>query len=90
VESIRLICRQHLVLVLAMKPEGAQPLFLNADVQSTDGLYRELGGHVLWQKLKQVEKDLSRYGVRLAQAEHERLSAEAVSQYIQIKQKQLI
>ena len=90
VEAVRLICRQHLVLVMTMKPEGAQPLFTNARVEQLDDVYRALGGHALWQKLRGVEKDLARHGVRMVQAPHERLAADLVSQYMEIKAKQLI
>ncbi len=89
-ESVRLICRQHLVLVMAMKPEGAQSLFTNAEAHELDDVYRALGGHALWQKLRGVEKDLSRHGVRMVQAGHERMAADLVSQYMEIKAKQLI
>jgi uncharacterized protein (DUF58 family) len=89
-DAVRLICRQHLVLVMAMKPEGAQPLFTNASAREVDDVYRALGGHALWQKLRGVEKDLSRHGVRMVQAGHDRLAADLVSQYMEIKAKQLI
>jgi uncharacterized protein (DUF58 family) len=90
VKSIELIRKQHLVLVnMVRQPETSQ-LFTESAPESTDDLYRRLGGHLRWQKLRQLEKVLQRRGVRLSQVEHERLSAELVSQYMSVKQRQLL
>jgi uncharacterized protein (DUF58 family) len=90
VKSIELIRKQHLVLVnMVRQPETVQ-LFTESVPESTDDLYRKLGGHLRWHKLRQLEKVLQRRGVRLSQVEHERLSAELVSQYLNVKQRQLL
>jgi len=90
VKSIELIRKQHLVLVnMVRQPETAQ-LFTEPSPESTDDLYRRLGGHLRWNKLRQLEKVLQRRGVRLSQVEHERLSVELVSQYMNVKQRQLL
>jgi uncharacterized protein (DUF58 family) len=90
VKSIELIRKQHLVLVnMVRQPETAQ-LFTESAPESADDLYRKLGGHLRWNKLRQLEKVLQRRGVRLSQVEHERLSVELVSQYLNVKQRQLL
>lgn len=90
VKSIELIRKQHLVLVNMMRqPETAQ-LFTDSAPESVDHLYAKLGGHLRWNKLRQLEKVLQRRGVRLSQVEHERLSVELVSQYLNVKQRQLL
>jgi uncharacterized protein (DUF58 family) len=90
VRNIELIRRQHLVVVNMIRQPGTQPLFTDPNVTSVDDLYRELGGHLRWQKLRQLEKTLKRRGVQLSLVENERLSADLVSQYMAIKQRQLI
>jgi hypothetical protein len=67
-----------------------EPLFANPDVASIDDLYRELGGHLRWQKLRELQKALQRRGVQFSLLDNERLSAELVSQYLSIKQRQLL
>jgi len=64
VRGVGLICRQHLVLVNMPRPAGVRPLFADGSVASTDGLYQQLGGHLLWHNLREVEKVLRRRGVK--------------------------
>jgi hypothetical protein len=90
VRNIELVRRQHLVLVNMLQPPGAVPLFTDPNLATLDELYQHLGGHLLWHKLRELEKILQRRGVRLSQLQNERLSAEVVSQYLGVKQRQLI
>jgi uncharacterized protein (DUF58 family) len=90
VRNIDLIRRQHLVLVNMLQPPGAVSLFTGPDVASTDDLYRHLGGHLQWQKLRQLEKSLQRRGVHFSLLNDERFSADLVSQYLGVKQRQLL
>jgi uncharacterized protein (DUF58 family) len=90
VRNLELIHRQHLVLVNMLQPPGAEPLFSNPDVVSVDDLYRHLGGHLRWQRLRELEKVLQRRGVRFSLLQNERLSADLVSRYLSVKQRQLL
>jgi uncharacterized protein (DUF58 family) len=90
VRNLDLIRRQHLVLVNMLQPPGATPLFTNPDVAVTDDLYSQLGGHLRWHNLRELQKVLQRRGVRFSLLGNERLSAELVSQYLSVKQRQLI
>ena len=90
VRNVDLVRRQHLVLVNMLQPPGVRPLFANPDVESVDELYQELGGHLRWQKLRELQKVLQRRGVLFSLLDNERLSAELVSQYLSVKQRQLL
>jgi uncharacterized protein (DUF58 family) len=90
VRNIELIRRQHVVLVNMLQPPGASSLFTNPNLGSMDELYQHLGGHLLWQKLRELGKVLQRRGVQFSLLQNERLSAELVSQYLSIKQRQLL
>lgn len=90
VRNVDLIRRQHLVLVNMLRPPGAVPMFTNPDVAVLDDLYQQLGGHLLWHKLRELQKVLQRRGVQFSLLENERLSADLVSQYLAVKQRQLI
>lgn len=89
VRNMDLLCRQHLILVNMLQPEGAQPLFTSA-VESPAELYQHLGGHIRWQNLRELEKVLHRRGVRLSLLSSERLAVDLVSQYVNVKQRQLL
>jgi len=90
VRNIDLIRRQHLILVNMLQPRGVKPLFANPGVTGLDDLYGELGGHLRWQKLRELQKVLQRLGVQFSLLGNERLSAELVSQYLSVKQRQLL
>ena len=90
VRNVDLIRRQHLVLVNMVQPAGVQPLFTHPGVATLDQVYQELGGHLQWQKLRELEKVLQRRGVQFSLLQNERLSAELVSQYLNVKRRQLL
>jgi uncharacterized protein (DUF58 family) len=90
VKNMDLIQRQHLVLVNVLQPAGVAPVFTNPNLASVDDLYQHLGGHLLWHNLRELEKVLQRRGVRFSLLKNERLSAQLVSQYLSVKQRQLI
>ena len=90
IRNVKLISRQHLVLVNMLRPQGAAPLFHEADVREVDDVYRRLAGHLLWHKLRETEKVLSHAGVRFSLLDPARLSAELIASYQTIKARQLI
>jgi len=90
VRNMDLIRRQHLILVNMVQPPGVKPLFTDSRVANLDDLYRELGGHLRWQNLRELQKVLQRRGVQFSLLNNERLSAELVSQYLNVKQRQLL
>jgi len=90
VHNIKLISRRHLVLVNAMKPPGVSPLFSSASVASVNDLYRHLGGHFLWQSLHETGKVLERNGIGFSLLDNEKMCAQMVSQYLGVKQRQIL
>ena len=90
VRNLDLIRRQHLVLVNMLQAPGVAPVFSNPDVTTVDDLYERLGGHLRWQSLRELEKVLQRRGVRFSLVNNERLSADLVSQYLDVKRRQAL
>ena len=90
VRNMDLIRRQHLVLVNMIQPPGVGPVFTNPNVATVDQLYQHLGGHLQWSKLRELERVLKRRGVQFSLLGNERLSAELVSQYLNVKRRQLL
>lgn len=89
VRHMDLICRQHLVCVNMLRPPGVQPLF-SQPATETAAIYEHLAGHMLWQQLQQLGKILQRQGVRLTLLDSENLCAQLVTDYMRIKQRQLL
>lgn len=90
VQNIDLIRRQHLCLVGMMSPPGVRPLFSDPGIESVADIYKSLAGHLMWHDLREVERVLHRKGVRFFMLENERMCADIVTQYTNVKQRQLI
>jgi uncharacterized protein (DUF58 family) len=90
VKSVELICGQHLILVDILAPAGAAPIFGDPQVKDVGDIYRQLGGHLRWHDLRELEKVLQRRGVRLSLLDPEQLSAQIVAQHAEVKARQLI
>ena len=88
------LSRQHLVLVNTLRPAGAVPLFADADagagVRTTDDVYRRLGGHLQWQRLRESGNRLRRLGVRFTLLDPARMTEQLVTQYVNVKQRQIL
>ena len=72
------------------RPAAGKRTADHPNIATLDELYQHLGGHLLWQKLRELEKVLQRRGVRFSLLQNERLSAELVSQYLSVKKRQLL
>jgi len=90
VRNLELIRRQHVVLVNMVRPPGVQPVFAGPGVAEVDDLYQHLGGHLQWHRLRELQKVLQRRAVRFSLLDNESLCTELVSQYMSIKQRQLL
>jgi uncharacterized protein (DUF58 family) len=88
--TVELITRHHLVMVNMLRPGGARPIFSNENITSPEEIYRELSGHTLWHHLREIERTLARHGVTFGLLDHERLCVDLVSQYMNVKQRQLL
>jgi uncharacterized protein (DUF58 family) len=87
---IDLIARHHVVLVNMIKPETARPLFTSDAVSSVNDIYNDLGGHMLWRRLRETQKVLQKRGVGLAMLENENLCTDLVGQYLTLKRRQVL
>jgi len=87
---VDMIARQHVVVVGIAKPAGIAPLFSDSGVSSPDELYGRLGGHLRWHNLEEVGRQLQRRGVKLVAFDSDRLGLRLVSEYLNIKQRQLL
>jgi uncharacterized protein (DUF58 family) len=89
-QYIDLISRHHVILVNMFKPMAAKPLFSSESVSSVNEIYNDLGGHMLWRRLQEIQKVLQRRGVGFAMLDNENLCTELVSQYLTLKRRQVL
>ena len=90
-EALPLINKQHLVLVNMVRPEKAYPMFSpSSEPDEATEIYENVAGHLQWQELREIGNRLSHLGVELGIPEHENLSTETVTQYLNVKKRQLL
>ncbi len=89
-KSMRMLGRQHLILVNTLKPEGAGQLFSGPEPAGVADIYRDLGGHLLWQGLRDTEAELRNHGMRFRAIPQESLAIQLAAQYREVKQRQLL
>jgi hypothetical protein len=89
-QAVELISKQHLVLVQMLQPPGSRPLFTNQNISRSVEVYQQLGQHMAWNDLRQLSLQLKRHGVTLNQSNNEQFSARMTSEYLRVKQRQLI
>ena len=85
-----LLRRKHVVLAAMAAPPTAEPLFTREAVESEEDIYRALGGHLAWRKIKELERALQHQGVRFLLLDPMRIAAQVTAAYQSVKQRQLI
>lgn len=94
IKAVERVSRQHVVLVNSLRPAGVAPLFDDADrgaaVRTTEHVYQRLGGHLRWQTLQETENRLRRLGVGFHLLDESKMTEQLVTQYINVKRRQVI
>jgi len=90
VRNLDVLSSHHLILVNMLKLPGVAPLFSESNVEVVDDLYRRLSRHIQWRKLRELERVLGRRGVPLSQLDNEMMCPQFVSQYINVKRRQIL
>ena len=92
--AVERVGRQHVVIVGSLRPAGVAPLFSDADggaaVTGPEDIYRRLGGHLQWQRLRERELLLRRAGARVALLDPARMTEQLVTQYLNVKRRQIL
>jgi len=89
VQAAQLIGRHHLVLVIMILPPTAHPLF-SSPAEHREEIIEHLAGHLRWHRLRELSRVLERRGISLVLLRHEELASEVVSQYVAVKQRQML
>lgn len=90
-ESVKQAARRHVVLVHVLGSTEFQPLFhRHDDLQHADQLYGKLAGHLMWSDLQDTTRELKQSGVHLTSSLQENLIADAVSEYLNVKKRQVL
>lgn len=88
--AARLLARQHLVVVACPADAYAKPLFSDTAVHAPEDVYRKLAGHLFWKKLAEVRLQLGTSGIRMHLVAPGQLGLVAATEYLDIKERQLL
>jgi len=89
-KNAKIISRKHLVMVTMINPLGSRPVFSGPEVESIDDMYKRLGGHISWQNLQETKRRLKHNGIQFNQADNEEFCLKLVSNYLNIKGRQVL
>jgi uncharacterized protein (DUF58 family) len=84
------VARRHIVMVNQIADAGDRPLFTGALPSSDTEVQSRLAGHLQWAKLRELGKGLSHIGIHMQLLKPEQASADLITQYMSIKQRQLL
>jgi uncharacterized protein (DUF58 family) len=85
-----LIARRHVVMVNQIADAADRPLFSGSLPADDSEIQSRLAGHLQWAKLRELERALSHLGIHMQLLKAEAVGGELVSQYLTIKQRQLL
>ncbi len=89
-KHVRLLARQHLVLVGQLPAPEVAPLFAGKEVATTEDVYRRLAGHARWAETRSLAQRLKPYGVTTVLLDNEGMAAQLVAQYMKGKERQAL
>lgn len=89
VQQVRLLARQHLVLVNQLRAPDVAPLFA-APAGDAAAIAQHLAGHARWEENRALARKLRPLGIDAHLLEDETLAAELVTQYLQVKRRQAL
>jgi len=87
--SMGILGPQHVVVAAMLEPAGVGPVF-RAPVADADGVYAALAGHLAWEDLRHLEVQLRRRGVLFRLLTDGSLCPDLVTQYLAIRQRQIL
>ncbi|MBV8895003.1 MAG: DUF58 domain-containing protein [Acidobacteriaceae bacterium] len=89
-EASYLLRRQHLVVIASPMDAHVKPLFTDENVSDVEDIYGQLAGHLLWKKLSELRSKLAAVGIRMHNVAPARLGLVAATEYLDVKERQLL
>jgi uncharacterized protein (DUF58 family) len=90
IHAMQAVCRQHIVMVNMFRPPGAYPLFTSPQIRQVQGIHQHLVGHMLWSAINDTRRLLKQHGAALHLLDKNQLCSQLVSQYMEVKQRQVL
>lgn len=88
--EVPILARRHLVVVNTPEPPGLKPLFTDASTGDLESLYSGLAGQTITNRLRQLALTLSSRGVRLSVVDPRRIKSQVMTEYLEVKRRQML
>ncbi|MEM9445035.1 MAG: DUF58 domain-containing protein [Verrucomicrobiota bacterium] len=88
--GVQILRSKHLVLICYLQPKKIEPIFAGHAVSSGSEVYERLAGHMAWKQMHEVENKLLSQGVLSVGVEFQSMASEIVSQYLNVKRRQIL
>ncbi len=90
INSTKIISKKHLLYVSSIKTDETNQMYTEQPPQSTKQLYSFLGRHIKWQSIQDLTKIFKKKGIKFSQFDKEELCLQLISQYMNVKQQQIL
>ncbi len=90
INSTKIISKKHLLYVSSIKTHETSQMYAEQTPHSTKQLYDFLGRHIKWQSNQDLIKILKKKGIKFSQFDKEELCLQLISQYMNVKQQQIL
>lgn len=89
INAVSMISRQHLVIT-GMIPNGEFEQLFSRPVEETEHIFDRIENHVRWNEITQLQKRCAAVGVKVLPLSLDTMVLQLISEYIQIKKRQLL
>ena len=89
-DASKLVARQHLVVAVSILSGETKALFSEDDIADYPELYERLTGHVVWNNIQNISKQMAPYGIKMLTTNQSSMCSQVISRYLQIKERQLV
>ncbi len=90
-QAVQQASKRHVVLVHTLGSREFQPLFQRgSSIGHADELYIRMAGHLMWVDLQSTTRQLKQCGIHLTSSLQENLIADVVTEYLNVKRRQIL
>jgi uncharacterized protein (DUF58 family) len=90
VHHVRLLSRQHLVILCQTRPAEVAPLFSGPEVRDAGEIYHRLAGHARWSETRSLAQRLRPHGVGSILIDDDAMATQIIRRYMEVKRRQAL
>lgn len=88
--NVRVLSRQHLVVLCQTRPAEVAPLYSGREVREPEEVYQRLAGHARWAETRSLAQRLRPQGVGSLLIDDATMATQIINRYLEIKRRQAL